>query len=172
VVGDRLYFYVSGRRGVPGTTDPGTCSTGLAMLRRDGFVSMSDEDDGTGVRRTQTALPRGTLVTRPVTFKGRFLFVNARLTGEMRVEILDREGQVIAPYGVAQCDPVRGDRTKMAVSWAGVRDLSSLAGRPVRFRFTLKDGELYAFWVSASVSGASGGYMAAGGPGIPGPTDI
>ena len=172
VVGDQLYFYVSGRRGVPGTTDPGTCSTGLALLRRDGFVSMSDGSDGSGVRRTETALPRGTLVTRPVTFKGRFLFVNARITGELRVELLDREGEVIAPYSAAQCVPVRGDRTKLAVSWAGVRDLSSLAGRPVRFRFTLTDGELYAFWVSPSTSGASGGYMAAGGPGIAGLADV
>jgi hypothetical protein len=172
VVGDQLYFYVSGRRGVPGTTDPGSCSTGLATLRRDGFVSMSDGGDGTGVSRTDTALPRGTLVTRPVTFKGRFVFVNARITGELRVEILDREGEVIAPYSAERCAPVRGDRTKLAVSWAGVRDLSALAGRPVRFRFTVKDGELYAFWVSPSASGVSGGYMAAGGPGFAGPVDV
>jgi hypothetical protein len=172
VVGDKLYFYVSGRRGVPGTTDPGACSTGLAMLRRDGFVSMSDGNEGSGVRRTETTLPRGTLVTRPVSFKGRHLFVNAGIGGEMRVEVLDREGQVIPAYGAAACDPIRGDRTKQAVSWAGVRDLSALAGRPVRFRFTLKDGDLYAFWVSSSTSGASGGYMAAGGPGIAGPTDV
>jgi hypothetical protein len=95
VVGDQLYFYVSGRRGVPGTTDPGTCSTGLAMLRRDGFVSMSDGSDGRGVRRTETALPRGTRVTRPVTLKGRILFVNARITGEPGRA--DREGEVIVP---------------------------------------------------------------------------
>src|SRR5262245_9557191 len=43
VVGDRLFFYVSGRKGVPGTADPGVCSTGLATLRRDGFASMGDE---------------------------------------------------------------------------------------------------------------------------------
>ena len=36
VVGDRLYFYVSGRSGAPGTSDPGVCSTGLAIVRRDG----------------------------------------------------------------------------------------------------------------------------------------
>ena len=171
VVGDRLYFYVSGRHGVPGTTDPGVCSTGLATLRRDGFASMSDRDDGRGVRRTHTALPRGTLVTRPVTFNGRFLFVNARLAGELRVELLNREGEVLEPYNAARCVPVRGDRTKLAVSWEGRRDLSSLAGRPVRFSFSLEDGELYAFWVSATVSGASRGYMAAGGPGITSPLD-
>ena len=42
VVGDQLYFYVSGRTGVPGSNFPGTCSTGLATLRRDGFASVTD----------------------------------------------------------------------------------------------------------------------------------
>lgn len=172
VVGDRLYFYVSGRRGVPGTTDPGVCSTGLATLRRDGFVSMSDRDDGRGVSRAELALPRGTLITRPVTFSGRFLFVNANVMGELRVEILDREGQAITPYSAGRCVPIRGDGTRMAVSWTGGPDLSALAGRPVRFRFSLRGGELYAFWVSPAASGASRGFVAAGGPGFKGPVDL
>jgi hypothetical protein len=37
----------------------------------------------------------------------------------------------------------------------------------VRFRFTLTNGKLYAFWVSPETTGASHGYVAAGGPGIP-----
>ena len=171
VVGDRLHFYVSGRRGVPGTTDPGVCSTGLATLRRDGFVSMDDSDEG-GVSLSQTALPRGALVTRPITFNGRFLFVNARVAGELRVEVLDREGRVIAPYSAARCVPVSGDTTRIGVSWEGVRDLAALAGRPVRVRFFLKRGALYAFWVSPTASGASRGFVAAGGPGFAGPVDL
>ena len=171
VVGDRLHFYVSGRRGVPGTTDPGVCSTGLATLRRDGFVSMDDSDDG-HVIRSQQVLPRGTLVTRPITFNGRFLFVNASVAGELRVEVLDNEGGVIAPYTAGRCVPVSGDRTRIGVSWDGVRDLSPLAGRPVRFRFSLQRGALYAFWVSPSASGVSRGFVAAGGPGLAGAVDL
>jgi hypothetical protein len=171
VVGDRLHFYVSGRRGVPGSSDPGVCSTGVAMLRRDGFVSMDDRDDARAVR-SQRQLPPGTLVTRPLVFNGRFLFVNASVAGELRVEILDREGEVIAPYTSARCVPVSGDRTKMGVSWDGVRDVSALAGRPVRFRFSLQRGALYAFWVSPSVSGASRGFVGAGGPGYAGAVDL
>ena len=41
----------------------------------------------------------------------------------------------------------------------------------VRFRFHLRNGELYAFWVSPEASGASHGYVAAGGPGFTGMTD-
>jgi len=40
---------------------------------------------------------------------------------------------------------------------------------PVRFH--LRNGSLYAFWVSRDPSGASDGYVAAGGPGFTGPTD-
>jgi hypothetical protein len=172
IVGDRLYFYVSGRHGVPGTTDPGVCSTGLATLRRDGFVSMDDSDDSRGVSLVEATLPRGALITRPVTFSGRFLFVNARVTGELRVEVLDREGRTIEGFGSARCAPISGDGTRLAVSWQGVHDLSVLAGRPVRFRFSLRNGELYAFWVSPSASGASRGYVAAGGPGFSDPADL
>ncbi len=39
VVGDELYFYVSGRSGVPGSNKAGILTTGLATLRRDGFAS-------------------------------------------------------------------------------------------------------------------------------------
>jgi len=41
----------------------------------------------------------------------------------------------------------------------------------VRFRFHLRLGALYSFWVSPDASGASHGYVAAGGPGFTGPTD-
>ena len=58
------------------------------------------------------------------------------------------------------------------MKWNGVNELSSLAGRPVQFRFHLRDGDLYAFWVSATNCGASNGYLAAGGPGLSGPVDV
>ena len=38
-----------------------------------------------------------------------------------------------------------------------------LADKPVKFRFHLRNGCLYAFWVSPSPAGASHGYVAAGG---------
>ena len=55
--------------------------------------------------------------------------------------------------------------------WVRAADLSAVAGKPVRFRFYLTRGSLYAFWVSPDVSGASHGYVAAGGPGFTGPKD-
>ena len=43
-------------------------------------------------------------------------------------------------------------------------DLSALSGKPVRFRFRLTNGQLFAFWVTPDPNGASNGYVAAGGP--------
>src|SRR5262249_46660007 len=148
VVGDELRFYHSGRAGSPGqgaTRDTGG-STGLAVLRRDGFASLDAGRDG------------GTLTTRPVRFAGQDLFGNAEVgSGERRGEVLDERGRAIAGLGRGDCLPVRADRTRQAVTWkAG--DLAKVAGQPVKFRFYLKGGRLYAFWVSPDRTGASHGY--------------
>ncbi len=155
IVGDKLYVYVSGRKGTPesGKRDGGG-STGLAILRRDGFASMDAEAEGT-------------LTTRPVRFKGRHLFVNLEApSGSVRVEALDESGKRIK-----ESLPLTADSTIAAVKWKGGGDLSSLAGKPARFRFHLKKGKLYSFWVSPEDSGASHGYAAAGGPGFTGAWD-
>ncbi len=87
------------------------------------------------------------------------------------MEVLDEHGRVIPAFSKAKCLPIRADSTLQMVRWAGAKDLSALAGQPVKFRFHLRNGSLYAFWVSPDGSGASYGYVAAGGPGFSGPTD-
>jgi len=163
VVGDLLYIYVSGRAGkaFPGCEiNDGGGTTGLALLRRDGFVSMD------------AGAEAGVLATRPVRFAGRHLFVNAAAAqGELRVEVLDESGAPVAPFTRAACRPITADSTRMPVTWQGASDLAALAGKPVRFRFHLRQGALYAFWVSPEANGASHGYVAGGGPGFTGPTD-
>ena len=174
VVGDRLYFYVSGRKGVPGTADPGVCSTGLATLRRDGFASMDHAENAARVQRVEPASAAGTLTTRPVRFSGKHLFVNVDLdpsAGELRVELLDRNGGTIAPFSSGSCAPVRVGSTRARITWERSGDLAAVSGDVVRFRFHLTRGRLYAFWVSASPEGPSGGYVGAGGPGFRGTVD-
>src|SRR5436190_2122786 len=81
-------------------------TTGLAVLRRDGFASMDAGDRG------------GTLTTRPVRFKGKHLFVNLDAPkGELRVEVLDEKGKVIAPFGRDSAGTVDGDHTMRGVGW-------------------------------------------------------
>lgn len=160
IVGDRLHFYVSGRSGVPGSPASGESATGLATLRRDGFVSMDANAQG------------GTLTTRPVQFQGKFLFINADAPhGEVRVEVLGETGQPLPGFTASDVVPMHEDGTAARIRWNGQDDLSALSGKPIRFRFHLRDARLYAFWVSPETSGASHGYVAAGGPGFTGPID-
>ncbi len=163
VVGDELWFYVSGRAGksFPGAQhlDSGA-SLGLARLRRDGFVSRDADADG------------GTLTTRPIRFHGRHLFVNLDAPeGELRVEVLDSAGQPLPPFDRRRCPAIRGDSTRQRVVWDEAPDLSAVAGQPVRLRFHLTAGKLYSFWVTPDPDGASYGYVAGGGPGFSGPLD-
>ena len=160
IVGDKLHFYVMGWAGVRDSLKVGVGNIGLATLRRDGFASM----DAGGAE--------GTLTTRPVRFKGRHLFVNADAKGgTLTVEVLDEQGQVIKPFSRGNCLPVSADKTLQPIRWKNGHDLSKLAGKPVKFRFHLNKARLYAFWVSAERTGASHGYVAAGGPGFTGPVD-
>jgi hypothetical protein len=132
----------------------------LATLRRDGFASMDAGAAG------------GTLTTRPVRFKGQYLFVNADVpNGTLTVEVLDSRGMVIRPFSRDNCLPVSADKTLQRIRWQNTDDLSKLAGKAVRFRFYLANGRFYAFWVSPERTGASHGYVAAGGPGFTGPVD-
>lgn len=156
VLRDELWFYFSGRagKGLAGTTshDAGS-STGIAVLRRDGFASMEGASDG------------GTLTTRPIRFSGKHLFVNLLApNGELRAEVLDQQNHPIAPFTLESCKATKGDGTKLAVHWNGAEDLSRLIGKTVKLRFNVKNGSLYAFWISPEPSGTSNGYVAAGGP--------
>jgi len=159
---ERLWFFYVGARGDGTKNVPPHCvyangmhwnfSVGVATLRRDGFAGM-------------VADGHGMLMTRPVTFSGAHLFVNADARfGDVSVDVLDEKGEPYAGYSAADCRAlVRTDSTKSALTWKG-GDLSRFAGKPVRFRFNLHTATLYSFWVSKKPTGESGGYVAAGGP--------
>jgi hypothetical protein len=157
VVGDELWFYFSART-LQKPLD-GTFSTGLATLRRDGFYSMDAGDTS------------GTLLTHPLRFSGSHLFVNVNdPAGQLTVEALDLNGNVIPGFAATDCVPVNANTTRHEVTWNGA-NVASLAGQNVRFRFNLTNGSLYSFWVTSSAQGASNGYVGAGGPGFTGITD-
>ena len=135
-------------------------SIGYATLRRDGFAGLVADGNGE-------------VTTKPVTFSGKRLFVNAEcLFGEVAAEILDERGEPVAGFTAADCRQMKfADSTKRELVFAG-GDLSPLAGKTVRFRFRLHCATLYSFWVSPSARGESRGYVAAGGPCYPGLRDL
>ncbi len=166
---DQLWFYYSAFRGDPARNDGGLYCNGMyhhgamgvATLRRDGFAAM-----------VATGTP-GQLTTRPLLCSGSHLFVNLDApAGELRVELLDAASNTPLPgFTADDCLPLRGDATAAPVVWRHHPSLAPWRGRPLRLRFTLTNGALYAFWISRAANGRSDGYLAGGGPGYSGPTD-
>ena len=139
---------------------------GNPMLRPDKRWEKLYENPKTAIAFSDDA-SGGTLTTRPLKFSGKHLFVNvAAASGELRAELLDADGKVIAPFSAENCEPITTDSTNAAVKWKGAGDLAALAGKPARVRFHTKNAALYAFWISPDANGASHGYVAAGGPGF------
>ncbi len=148
IVDDQLYFYCSGRKLVDGNE---VVSTGLATMRRDGFASMS----GTG-----------TLTTELLQYEGEYFFVNANARGDLKVELLDLNGNVIEGFSQSDCKAVKGDGTKINVTWNNNSNLSAIDLKQIKVRFYLTDCDLYSFWISDYATGESRGYTGGGGPGF------
>lgn len=102
-------------------------------LRLDGFASVRAPYEG------------GELRTKAFIFAGGQLELNLSTSavGGIRVEIQDEAGQPIKDFAAADCVEVFGNEIARAVSWKRGSDVSSLAGKPVRLRFVMKDCDLY-----------------------------
>lgn len=157
VVGDELWFYFGAWSGLSpklGSHLYSGGTTGLATLRRDGFASLEAGDAW------------ASMTTRPFISDGSYPFINVDASkGEMTVEVLNSGGEVIAPFTAANCVPLKADRVTQPVAWADA-DSTSLRGNEIRLRFRMRRAALYSFWLSKNKSGASRGYVAAGGPGF------
>jgi len=102
-------------------------------VRMDGFVSVHAE------------APGGELVTKPLVFSGRELVINysTSAAGSVRVEIQDAQGIPVPGFALADATEIYGDEVEFAVPWKAGASLEGLAGKPVRFRFVMKDADLY-----------------------------
>ena len=103
--------------------------------RIDGFVSL------------HASLRGGEVITKPIIFRGCKLLMNlsTAAAGSVRVEISQADGDPIAGYTLSECPEIYGDEIEHLVTWNGQSDLSTLAGRPIRLRFVLRDADLFAF---------------------------
>jgi hypothetical protein len=138
-VGDELLFYYMGcgfphgPQFVKESKLEG--SIGLARLRLDGFVSMACSMDS-----------GGTVLTRPLRFTGNRLMVNCNCpNGWLRVELCDEDGNPLPGFAESDCDPIHADSVRHAVTWKGKSDVSSLAGKAIRVKLRVGDGEVYSF---------------------------
>ena len=107
----------------------------LAVLRRDGFVSLDAGDEA------------GTLLTRPFVLPEGTLYVNTDTEkGALQVTVCDDKGQPIKGFELSQ--EIHSDTTAAAVSWSDAK-LQDLRGRNVELRFTLQNGKLFSYWIGS-----------------------
>lgn len=112
-----------------------SCRVRRHTMRVDGFVSAF------------AGLNGGHLLTKPLVVSGDRLELNfsTSAAGSVRVEIQNRDGKPIDGFSLADCPEIFGDSIGRRVTWKNDADLSSLAGKPVRLRFNLKDADVYSF---------------------------
>ncbi len=139
-MGDELWIYYLGtnkRHG--GARDESATAAQNAIsrtvMRLDGFVS------------ADFAYTGGVLLTPAIKFQGSSLELNIDTAGGGvgRVAILDENGAPIPGFSMPEADQLNGNNVRMKVSWKGRDDVSSLAGRPVRLLFRMRNAKLYAF---------------------------
>ena len=106
------------------------------VLRRDGFVSIRAGFSG------------GEFTTPLLRYTGEQLLLNVDTSaaGELRVEILDEQGQPVPDFTLAACDLIHtANEINRVVKWNGATSVGALAGKPIRLRFVMRDVHVYAF---------------------------
>ena len=143
--GEKLYIYYRGfsRRHKPFGLHKGYMDSyeaggiGLATIRVDGFASLDAGFNG------------GRVTSGPIQCEKGSLRINAKANFHARVavEVLDQRGQEIPGYTLAESIPCKQDSIEQIVSWKNRKDISELAGRPVKLRFHLTNARLYSYTI-------------------------
>ncbi|HBJ86007.1 MAG TPA: hypothetical protein DDZ88_19495, partial [Verrucomicrobiales bacterium] len=104
-------------------------------LRTDGFASLHCPYAG------------GHAITKPIIFVGRELSLNfsTSAAGGVKVGFEDVDGKAFPGFSVEDCVTQIGNELDRKVSWKSGADVSSLAGKPVRLRFSMKDADIFSF---------------------------
>lgn len=129
--GEELWFYYTGIRSYAIASlkyrDQGAVC--LAVLRRDGFVSLDAGEE------------EGELVTRPFRWTGGSFHANLNAVGgNLKAQVLAADGSILATSL-----PVTGDQTDARVEWSQ-EGAALKKGREVRLRFSLRNASFYSYW--------------------------
>ncbi len=139
VRGEELWFYYTGLkyRHIPNGADPDQAAICLAVLRRDGFISLDAGEEAGSIITKSLRIPEG----------AQRLFVNVDApNGDLRAVILNTSGQPLEDFAIDKCVPVTGNQPHAEVTWEGNPDLSALAGQDIQLRFRLRNASFYSFW--------------------------
>ncbi len=135
VVDDKLYFYFGGTDRVHDERRA-KASIGLAILRLDGFCSLSSNDS--------TA---GWLITRREPMQKPLVTINARTRsgGSITAEILDRKNRVVEGFSREQCLAFQGDSVRHSLRWHLDSFPTGTLQSDYKLRFWLDNAELYSY---------------------------
>lgn len=140
--GDELWFYYTGikYRASHENADEKIGAVCLAVLRRDGFVSLTAGEKV------------GQLITKPVTATGDQLLLNVdvRDGGEVRVEVVGKDDKPIRGFDLSSSVRLRDGGVDQVVEWQDEADWAKLAGKPVSLRIQLRRADVYAFWTKSN----------------------
>ena len=100
-----------------------------------------------GIASAHAGFEGGELVTKPIRFSGGKLMLNysTSASGSIRVEIQDLDGKAVPGYTRDDAQELFGDEIAEAYSWTAGNDVSTLAGKPLRLRFMMKDCDLFSY---------------------------
>lgn len=153
VVGDRIWFSYpafSGKSPVFSAHKYSGRAIEIVKLEHDGFAAMKPQDE------------KGELVTEILKYQGEYVFIDAGCPkGELAVGVLDEGENVIPGYSVVDCATIAQDQAKYKIRWK-TRDFLDLPRGKICLKFTLKNRELYSFWITDGTERKSHGYLVMG----------
>jgi hypothetical protein len=131
-VGDEVYFYYGGYARGHKIESKTERQLGLARMKRDRYVALV------------AGLEPGTLVTKPFLVPGDRMTINTDASrGEVRIRLLDENGQPLMALGESLSKPITGDALAAEVTWR--KPLAELRGRAVRLECTARAAALFGF---------------------------
>lgn len=128
IVGDETFIYYGGYARGHKVARFDERQIGLARMPRDRYVAREAD------------LNLGTLITKPVILNAGSMTVNAKVIGEMRIRLLDKNASPLPNFDWVE---IKGDGVALPVNWKC--DLSVLKGKPVQIEFQMKFAQLFGF---------------------------
>ena len=136
-IGEKIRIYSSASSGEHAQirSNPSSRQGSILMheMRKDGFIYL-EPPGGTGELNTKWIL-----------WKSDEISINASVPhGDIILEIMDHNGDIISGYSYSDSIPLRGDSVDFTPKWNSGKKLSELNGKVIKIGLRISNGRLYA----------------------------
>ena len=128
IVGDKTYVYYAGYARGHKVDRFNERQIGLAIMPRDRYASL------------EASIVPGTLRSKPLRLDASAMTLNARVVGNMKVRLIDRDGMPLPGFDWVQ---IEGDGVDLPVKWTG--NWQELAGKTAVLEIEMKDAQIFGF---------------------------